>query len=120
MKLTGAQIKTVLEQQWQRDAAGEVPSDRSCASAPPEGFFATYDPTRPRATGSPACGSTASAIEAGTTVLRDGRTPSWATGGDNFREFGRGPRVRDTGKVDLQAMVDYMAAKAEDGPCRSS
>ena len=47
MKLTGAQIKTVLEQQWQRDDEGAVPTRRSCASAPPPGFLATYDATRP-------------------------------------------------------------------------
>ena len=32
-----------------------------------------------------------------------------ASGGDNFREFAKGTDKRDTGKVDLQAMVDYMA-----------
>ncbi len=32
-----------------------------------------------------------------------------ASGGDNFRVFAQGTQKRDTGKVDLQAMVDYMA-----------
>ena len=31
------------------------------------------------------------------------------TGGDNFPAFNTGTEKRDTGKVDLQAMVDYMA-----------
>ncbi len=36
MDLTGAQIKTVLEQQWQRDGDGQHPdAGRSCASARP-------------------------------------------------------------------------------------
>jgi 5'-nucleotidase len=36
-----------------------------------------------------------------------------ASGGDNFRAFTKGTAKRDTGKVDLQAMVDYMAANAK-------
>jgi 5'-nucleotidase len=32
------------------------------------------------------------------------------TGGDNFFEFANGTDKRDTGKIDLNAMVDYMAA----------
>ena len=40
MELTGAQIKTALEQQWQ--PAG--PPGRSCGSASPKGFTYTYDP----------------------------------------------------------------------------
>ena len=39
-----------------------------------------------------------------------------ASGGDNFRAFNAGTAKRDTGKVDLQAMVDYMAAKAATTP----
>ncbi len=41
-----------------------------------------------------------------------------ASGGDNFRVLAQGANKRDTGKVDLQAMVDYMAERREDG-CRS-
>ena len=37
-----------------------------------------------------------------------------ASGGDNFRVFKEGTASRDTGKVDLQAMVDYMATFAAD------
>ena len=32
-----------------------------------------------------------------------------ASGGDNFGELANGTNKRDTGQVDLQAMVDYMA-----------
>ena len=32
-----------------------------------------------------------------------------ATGGDNFVAFAGGTGKQDTGKTDLQAMVDYMA-----------
>ena len=44
-----------------------------------------------------------------------------ASGGDNFRAFAQGTSKRDTGKVDLQAMVDYMAefANTSEGDARS-
>ena len=38
-----------------------------------------------------------------------------ASGGDNFRELASGAGKRDTGKVDLAAMVDYMEAAAATG-----
>ena len=39
-----------------------------------------------------------------------------AAGGDNFREFANGTNKRDTGQIDLQAMVDYMEEFAADEP----
>ncbi len=39
-----------------------------------------------------------------------------ASGGDNFGEFKNGTGARDTGKIDLAAMVDYMAEFAAETP----
>ena len=47
MDLTGAQIKTVLEQQWQRDAEGNVPSRPFLRLGTSEGFEYSYDPSLP-------------------------------------------------------------------------
>ena len=47
MKLTGAQIKKVLEQQWQRDSAGEVPTRPFLRLGTSAGFTYTFDPARP-------------------------------------------------------------------------
>ena len=47
MTLTGAQIKTVLEQQWQRDGAGNVPTRPFLRLGTSKGFTYTYDPSRP-------------------------------------------------------------------------
>ena len=44
MRLTGAQIKTVLEQQWQRDSDGNVPSRPFLRLGTSEGFEYSYDP----------------------------------------------------------------------------
>jgi 5'-nucleotidase len=43
-----------------------------------------------------------------------------AAGGDNFPTLARGTAVRDTGKTDLQAMVDYLAANGEASPVSST
>ncbi len=115
MKMTGAQIKTVLEQQWQRDDKGAVPSRPFLRLGTSEGFLATYDPSRPegdRVTGMSLNGK---AIEPATSYSVTVNS-FLAGGGDNFREFAKGTARRDTGKVDLQAMVDYMAAFASKAP----
>ena len=44
MKLTGAQIKTVLEQQWQRDVNGAVPTRPFLRLGVSDGFFADLRP----------------------------------------------------------------------------
>ena len=113
MKLTGAQIKTVLEQQWQRDAGGAVPSRPFLRLGTSEGFFATYDATRAEGDRITGMWLNGKAIEPATAYSVTVNS-FLASGGDNFRGFTAGTGKRDTGKVDLQAMVDYMAANAED------
>ncbi len=115
MKMTGAQIKTVLEQQWQRDDKNAVPTRPFLRLGVSNGFFATYDDSRPegdRVTGmwldGKAIDKAASYSVTANSFL--------AGGGDNFRGFNAGTAKRDTGKVDLQAMVDYMASKAATTP----
>ena len=57
MNLTGESIRMVLEQQWQNNADGSVPSRPFLKLGVSEGFEYTYDPTpRPRARGSRGCG----------------------------------------------------------------
>ena len=112
MKLTGAQIKTVLEQQWQRDDKGAVPSRPFLRLGTSDGFFSTYDANRPegnRVTGMWLNGKPIDAATAYSVTVNS----FLASGGDNFRAFATGTSKRDTGKVDLQAMVDYLAANAK-------
>ncbi|MEO7131224.1 MAG: 5'-nucleotidase C-terminal domain-containing protein, partial [Dermatophilaceae bacterium] len=111
MTLTGAQIKTVLEQQWQ-PAGSSRPFLRLGLSA---GFTYTYDPAA-------AAGSHITGMWLGLKPIDNTATYSvtansfLAAGGDNFAELGKGANPRDTGKTDLQGMVDYMAAKAATTP----
>jgi 5'-nucleotidase len=115
MKMTGAQIKTLLEQQWQRDDKGAVPTRPFLRLGVSKGFFATYDATRPEGNRVTGMWLNGTAIAPGTTYSVT--TNSFlAGGGDNFRAFNLATGKRDTGKVDLQAMVDYMAAFASKTP----
>ena len=56
MDLTGEKIRMVLEQQWQNNADGSVPSRPFLKLGVSEGFEYTYDPTSPRTRGSRGCG----------------------------------------------------------------
>ena len=119
MRMTGAQIKTVLEQQWQRDGAGKVPSRPFLRLGTSKGFEFTYDPARPE-------GDRITGMYLDGEALDPARSYSvtansfLASGGDNFRGFTAATEKRDTGVVDLQAMVDYMAAFAADAPLAPS
>lgn len=121
MDLTGAQIETVLEQQWQRDANNKLPSRPFLRLGVSEGFTYTY--TQRTVTETPTNGDPAYQ------ALKGEVTGMWlhgepiepaatysvtvnsflSTGGDNFRALANGTGKQDTGKVDLEAMVDYMA-----------
>jgi 5'-nucleotidase len=115
MKMTGAQIKVVLEQQWQRDDKGAVPTRPFLRLGVSDGFFSTFDATRPegdRITGMWLAGKPIDLAATYSVTVNS----FLASGGDNFRGFNAATGKRDTGKVDLQAMVDYMAAKAATTP----
>jgi 5'-nucleotidase len=115
MDLTGAQIKEALEQQWQRDAAGNVPTRAFLRLGASEGFTYTYDPNL--AEGSRITGMWLHGAEIDPAATYSVTVNSFlASGGDNFRAFAGGTDKKDTGKIDLQAMVDYMAAFAAHTP----
>jgi 5'-nucleotidase len=103
LKLTGAQLKTALEQQWQ-PAGSSRPFLRLGIS---EGFTYTYDPRA-------AAGSRITAMWLNGTAIDPAASYSvtvnsfLAAGGDNFGVFAQGTNKKDTGQTDLQAMVDYM------------
>ena len=119
MDLTGAQLETALEQQWQTAANGSVPTRPFLKLGTSDGFkYTYYTYTTPR-TDDPTLTRTAGEVTSmtlnGSPVL-PGQTYSvtvnsfLASGGDNFRELNNGAGKSDTGKADLQAMVDYFAA----------
>lgn len=111
MKLTGAQIKTLLEQQWQRNDKGEVPSKPFFRLGTSRGFAYTYDPTRPEGDRITAMWLHDRRI-APTDVHSVVTNAFLASGGDNFRAFREGTNKRDSGQVDLEATVAYAAAES--------
>jgi 5'-nucleotidase len=115
MDLTGASIKEALEQQWQRDDSGAVPTRAFLRLGASRGFTYTYDPSRPEGDRITGMWLDGEAIEQDTTYSVTVNS-FLASGGDNFRAFRDGTDRRDTGKVDLQAMVDYLAEVASSAP----
>ena len=111
LKLTGAQVKTALEQQWQ-PAGASRPFLRLGIS---EGFTYTYDPRA-------AAGSRITAMWLNGSPIDPAAVYSvtvnsfLAAGGDNFGVFAQGTNKKDTGQTDLQAMVDYMNAHTPVSP----
>lgn len=111
MNLTGAQVKSVLEEQWQ-PAGASRPFLKLGVN---EALTYTYDPTA-------AAGSRITEVfldgepidPAG--VYSVGVNSFLSTGGDNFTTFRSGTAKADSGKVDLEAMVDYFAANGSASP----
>lgn len=122
MKLTGAQIETVLEQQWQRTTAGAVPSRPFLRLGVSSGFTYTYVETPVTVSGTQTfqgevTGMWLNGVPVDAAQVYSVTVNSFlASGGDNFFELANGASKKDTGKIDLQAMVDYMAAKASGTP----
>jgi predicted extracellular nuclease/2',3'-cyclic-nucleotide 2'-phosphodiesterase (5'-nucleotidase family) len=121
LDLTGAQIREVLEQQWQRDAGGNVPSRPFLRLGTSTGFTYTYDETEdedhPGATLGHVTGMWLNGEPISDTATYSVTMNSFlAAGGDNFRAFTQGSDKRDTGITDLQAQVDYMADNASETP----
>ncbi|MDQ0644657.1 ExeM/NucH family extracellular endonuclease [Microbacterium murale] len=111
LNLTGTQLKGVLEEQWQPEGASR-PFLKLGIS---EGLQYTYDPT-------------AAAGERITSITLNGEpidpaasyvvaaNSFLAAGGDNFFTFAEGTGKADTGKIDLQSMVDWFDANGTATP----
>ena len=105
MDLTGAQLKAVLEQQWQ-PAGTSRPFLKLGVS---EALKYTYDPDA-------AAGDHIDAIYVDGALATASDTyrvtvnSFLASGGDNFTTLAEGTNRADTGRIDLQSMVDYFEA----------
>ena len=104
--LTGASLKKVFEQQWQRDAAGAVPSRPYLQLGTSDNVRYTFDPTRPE-------GDRITSLRVdGEPIDPEGSyrvaVPTFlSAGGDNFRAFTEGTAV-DTGVLDFEAWSTYL------------
>ncbi|WP_052492625.1 ExeM/NucH family extracellular endonuclease [Leucobacter komagatae] len=111
VSLTGAQVKRVLEEQWQPEGSAR-PFLKLGLS---EGLSYHYDPKAAR--GSHITAITLNGkpldLEASYTVAANGFL---AGGGDNFLTFRDGTDRKDSGRSDLQSMVEWFAINKEATP----
>ncbi|MGC0369420.1 choice-of-anchor I family protein [Microbacterium sp. SLBN-111] len=111
LSLTGAQLREVLEKQWQpADASRPV-----LALGVSKGFTFEYDPTAAKGSriGSIALNGTPIDPAASYRVVTNSFL---AAGGDNFGTFAQGTGKADSGQIDLQATADFFAAKGTVAP----
>lgn len=104
--LTGADLKTVLEQQWQRTRAGTVPSRAFLHLGLSDNVDVTYDASRPEGDRITSILVDGSPVLAGDTYTVS--TFSFlAQGGDNFRGFLNG-QARDVNLLDRNLFNSYL------------
>jgi len=113
--LTGAQFKTMLEQQWQRDASGNVPSRSYLQLGLSKNVTYTFDASLPE--GSRITSITVDGQPINPAVqYRIGTFSFLATGGDNFWIFKQSTNVRDSGLIDRDAWIAYVTANSPLSP----
>lgn len=108
LELTPAQIKSVLEEQWQ-PAGSTRPFLKLGVS---KELTYTYVPAGARGSHITEIRLNGQVLDTSdtTTKILVGANSFLAAGGDNFATLALGTNKADTGKVDLQSMVDYFAA----------
>lgn len=113
--LTGAQVKTLLEQQWQTNPDGTVPSRAYQQLGLSKNVNYTYDAAR-------AAGDRITSIRVNGALIdpaksyRIGTFSFLASGGDNFRVFKQGSNTRDSGLIDRDAWIGYLRANDSVSP----
>lgn len=109
--ITGAQFKTLLEQQWQRLPNGNVPSRPYLQLGLSQNVSYTYDATR-------AEGDRITSITVNGAPIdpargyRIGSFSFLLEGGDNFHVLKDGTNYKDSGLIDRDAWITYITAKS--------
>ncbi|MGN7797852.1 ExeM/NucH family extracellular endonuclease [Leifsonia sp. 22587] len=105
--LTGAQFKQALEQQWQRNADGTVPSRPFLNLGLSKNVSYTYDATRPEGDRITSILVNGKPIDPAKSY-RIGSFSFLIQGGDNFRAFAAGSNTKDSGLIDRDAWISYI------------
>ncbi|HOZ59042.1 MAG TPA: 5'-nucleotidase C-terminal domain-containing protein, partial [Nakamurella multipartita] len=113
--LTGAQFKTALEQQWQRDAAGNIPTRPYLQLGLSDNVTYTFDPSAPEGSRITSVTIDGRPLDPAKTY-RIGSFSFLLQGGDNFRIFTAGTDTTDSGLVDRDAWIDYLKANPKLAP----
>ncbi|WP_370617077.1 5'-nucleotidase C-terminal domain-containing protein [Mumia qirimensis] len=111
--LTGEQFVTMLEQQWQRNADGTVPSRSYLQLGLSDNVEYTFHEIDDPAIAGAKKGVIDSVTIDGVPIdlaksYRIGTFSFLATGGDNFRIFTEGEAPKDSGLVDREAWIAYL------------
>ncbi|WP_323960424.1 bifunctional metallophosphatase/5'-nucleotidase [Arthrobacter sp. JZ12] len=102
MDLTGAQLKQVLEEQWQPEGSSRAKLHLGIS----EGFSYTYDPAAARGEHILSMSYNGEPI-ADDDVFRVAANSFLAAGGDNFFTLADGTNRADSGQIDLVAAVEF-------------
>lgn len=111
--LTGEQVVTMLEQQWQRAADGTVPTRPYLQLGLSDNVTYTYEEVPDPADASRTVGTVRSVTIDGEPIdlaaeYRIGTFSFLAAGGDNFRVFAESSSVVNTGLLDWEGWVQYL------------
>ena len=106
-KITGEQFTQVLEEQWQHDEKGQVPSRPFLSLGLSSNVSYTYDENQPEGqritsvwvNGKPIDPKASYTVGSGSFLIN---------GGDNFHTLAKGSKPTDTGKVDLDTWVGWI------------
>ncbi|WP_081861676.1 ExeM/NucH family extracellular endonuclease [Cellulomonas sp. HZM] len=113
--LTGAQVVTMLEQQWQTNADGSIPSRPYLQLGLSDNVTYTYDPGAALGHHITSVTVDGKAIDPQASY-RIGTFSFLATGGDNFRVFTSGTGTKDSGLVDRDGWIAYLQAHPDLAP----
>ena len=113
--LTGAQFKTLLEQQWQTNPGGTPPTRPYLQLGLSDNVTYTFDAARAEGDRITSIAVDGKPINP-TATYRVGTNSFLAAGGDNFRVFAEGANSRDTGLSDLDSWTNWIRANTPVGP----
>jgi 5'-nucleotidase len=105
--LTGDQVITMLEQQWQTNADGTIPSRPYLQLGLSDNVTYTYDATQPLGSRITSVTVDGAPIDPAASY-RVGTFSFLAQGGDNFRVFTEGTGTTDSGLIDRDAWITYL------------
>ncbi|MGL5406049.1 MAG: bifunctional metallophosphatase/5'-nucleotidase [Propionibacteriaceae bacterium] len=108
-QVTGAQFKTVLEQQWQRLPNGSVPARPYLQLGISNNVTYTFDESLPEGSRITGIWINGKAMNPAA-IYTVGSGSFLIAGGDNFFELGKGINRTDTGKSDLSEWVEWIKA----------
>ncbi|MGJ6980569.1 5'-nucleotidase C-terminal domain-containing protein [Aestuariimicrobium soli] len=115
-EVTGAEFKKVLEEQWQRDDKGNVPSRPYLQLGLSNNVTYTYDESRAEGDRITSISVNGAPIDPAATYTL-GSGSFLIAGGDNFRTVASHPTTKkDSGQIDLQAWVEWLKSKGTVSP----